>query len=72
MKRYTIQETDIDLLRNAGVSEDDIAHSVKVAEKALEIAYEATKPSMVVVMCSSICFSLFSTVLFRNSLLFKS
>lgn len=40
---YAIQETDIDLLRNAGVSEEDIAHSVKVAEKALEIAYRANK-----------------------------
>lgn len=36
---YTIQETDFDLLRNAGMAEEDIAHSVKVAEKALEIAY---------------------------------
>jgi uncharacterized protein len=36
--RYTIQAFDINLLRRAGVSEADIAHSVKVAEKALEIA----------------------------------
>jgi uncharacterized protein len=43
MKKYTIQESDIDLLRNAGVSEDDIAHSIKVAEKALEIAYRTNK-----------------------------
>jgi uncharacterized protein len=35
---YSINEADIDLLRQAGVSEKDIAHSVKVAEKALEIA----------------------------------
>jgi uncharacterized protein len=35
---YSIHEADIDLLRQAGVSEEDIAHSVKVAEKALEIA----------------------------------
>lgn len=35
---YTIQGTDIDLLRKTGVSEDDIRHCVKVAEKALEIA----------------------------------
>ena len=35
---YTIDPQDIDLLRKAGVSEADIAHSVKVAEKALEIA----------------------------------
>ena len=40
---YTIQETDVALLRNAGVSEDDIAHCVKVAEKALEIAYRTNK-----------------------------
>ena len=39
MAEYTIQKVDIDLLHNAGVPEDDIAHSVKVAEKALEIAY---------------------------------
>jgi uncharacterized protein len=43
MKSYTIQESDIDLLRNAGVSKDDIAHSVKVAEKALEIATRTNK-----------------------------
>ncbi len=42
-RRYTIKEADIDLLRSAGVSEDDIAHSVKVAEKALEIAYRTNK-----------------------------
>jgi len=35
---YTIHEADIALLRSAGLSEDDLAHSVKVAEKALEIA----------------------------------
>jgi uncharacterized protein len=35
---YSIHEADIALLRQAGVSEEDIAHSVKVAEKALEIA----------------------------------
>ncbi len=35
---YTIQASDIDLLRKAGVSEDDIRHCVKVAKKALEIA----------------------------------
>ena len=40
---YTIQEADVAMLRNAGVSEDDIAHSVKVAEKALEIAYRTNK-----------------------------
>lgn len=35
---YSIHEADIAVLRRAGVSEEDIAHSVKVAEKALEIA----------------------------------
>lgn len=35
---YKIQDSDIELLRKAGVSEDDIKHCVKVAEKALEIA----------------------------------
>ncbi len=34
---YTIQKSDVAILRTAGVSEDDITHSVKVAEKALEI-----------------------------------
>lgn len=43
MAEYTIQKTDIDLLHNAGVPEDDITHSVKVAEKALEIAYRTNK-----------------------------
>jgi uncharacterized protein len=38
---YKIQDSDIDILRKAGVSEDDIKHCVKVAEKALEIAGRA-------------------------------
>jgi uncharacterized protein len=35
---FAINKLDVDVLRKAGVSDDDIAHSVKVAEKALEIA----------------------------------
>ncbi|MBT4027319.1 MAG: HDIG domain-containing protein [Desulfobacula sp.] len=35
---YRIQETDVDLLRKAGLCDEDLAHSMKVAEKALEIA----------------------------------
>ncbi len=35
---YQIREEDVNLLRSAGVAEDDIAHCVKVAEKAIEIA----------------------------------
>jgi uncharacterized protein len=35
---YAINHADIDLLRSAGVSEDDITHSMHVAEKALDIA----------------------------------
>ena len=41
--RYTISSADIELLRISGVSEDDIDHCVKVAEKALEIAYRTNK-----------------------------
>lgn len=35
---YKIQDSDIEMLRKTGVSEDDIKHCLKVAEKALEIA----------------------------------
>lgn len=35
---YAIQATDVEMLRGAGVAEPDVAHSLKVAEKALEIA----------------------------------
>lgn len=35
---YKIQDSDIELMRNSGVSEEDIKHCIKVAEKALEIA----------------------------------
>jgi uncharacterized protein len=35
---YKVRDSDIEILRKAGVSEEDIKHSVKVAEKALEIA----------------------------------
>lgn len=38
---YKIQTSDIEILRDAGVSEDDIKHCTKVAEKALEIAGRA-------------------------------
>lgn len=38
VKMKVIKEADIKLLRDAGVSEGDIAHSLKVAEKAIEIA----------------------------------
>lgn len=41
--KYTIADADIDILRNNGVSEDDIAHCIKVAEKALEIAYRTDR-----------------------------
>lgn len=34
---YKIKESDIEMLRKAGVSENDIKHCIKVAEKALEI-----------------------------------
>jgi uncharacterized protein len=36
--KYQIQDSDIALLRKAGVPEDDIKHCKKVAEKALEVA----------------------------------
>ena len=38
VKMKQIKEADIELLRETGVSEADIRHSVKVAEKAAEIA----------------------------------
>jgi uncharacterized protein len=41
--RYAIRDADIALLRQAGVSEKDIAHSARVAEKALEIASRIPK-----------------------------
>ncbi|UCD36336.1 MAG: HDIG domain-containing protein [Nitrospiraceae bacterium] len=36
---YAIQESDTGILRSEGVSEDDIKHCVRVAEKSLEIAH---------------------------------
>ncbi|OGW32813.1 MAG: hypothetical protein A2X59_10430 [Nitrospirae bacterium GWC2_42_7] len=39
---YKIDNSDIEILRNSGVSEDDIKHCRKVAEKALEIAERIT------------------------------
>lgn len=35
---YIIQNSDIELLRKAGMSEEDITHSTHVAEKSLELA----------------------------------
>lgn len=37
-QEYSLQTADIDLLRKAGLSQPDIEHSLKVANKALEIA----------------------------------
>ena len=34
MTDYTIEQKDIDLLRAQGMSEADVDHSIKVAEKA--------------------------------------
>ena len=42
---YTVKEEDIALLRKAGVSGEDIDHSLKVAQKALDIA-RRTKASV--------------------------
>lgn len=39
MADYYIEQQDIELLRSQGLSEADIDHSIKVAEKALEIAH---------------------------------
>jgi uncharacterized protein len=36
--KFKIQDSDIEILRKTGVSEDDIKHCIKVAEKAIEIA----------------------------------
>ena len=36
---YRIQDSDIQLLRDTGVSEDDISHCRKVAEKTLDMAW---------------------------------
>ena len=35
---YTIQQADIEMLKKNGVSDDDVTHSLHVAEKALEIS----------------------------------
>ena len=35
---YEIDKADVEILRGAGVSEDDIEHSVRVARKAVEVA----------------------------------
>lgn len=43
---YMINHADIDLLRNAGVAEEDIRHCAKVAEKAIEIAGRIDKKSI--------------------------
>ncbi len=43
---YSIKKFDIEVLRKAGMSEDDITHSVHVAEKALEIARRIERPDI--------------------------
>lgn len=39
VRLYRVANADVELLRKAGVSEDDIKHCLAVAAKALEIAY---------------------------------
>lgn len=39
-----LQDSNIEILRSAGVSEDDIKHCIKVSEKALEIAGRIKEP----------------------------
>jgi len=41
---HHLRDSDLAMLREAGVSEPDIAHCVKVAEKALEIAERTGAP----------------------------
>ncbi len=38
---YKIQDSDIEISRNAGVSEDDIKHCVKVAKKLSKLLSES-------------------------------
>lgn len=38
MTEYQIQQSDIDLLRAQGMDEEDLEHSIQVAEKALDVA----------------------------------
>jgi uncharacterized protein len=38
MKNYHIDQQDIELLRSQRMTEDDLSHSIQVAEKALDIA----------------------------------
>jgi uncharacterized protein len=41
VRLYRVADADVELLRKAGVSEDDIQHCLAVAAKALEIAHRA-------------------------------
>lgn len=38
MGNYSVQQEDIDLLRSQGMVEEDVQHSIQVADKAIEIA----------------------------------
>jgi uncharacterized protein len=42
MQDYKIKQDDIDLLKEQGMAEADLAHSIQVAEKSLEIARRVT------------------------------
>lgn len=43
-KRHPLKQADIELLKNQGMLKSDIDHSVKVAQKALEIAHRISTP----------------------------
>ena len=43
---YTILNTDLAMLKNAGMSEEDITHSAHVAEKALKLAGRINSSSL--------------------------
>lgn len=43
---YNIERADIAILRKTGMSEEDVTHSLHVAEKALEIARRTNRPDL--------------------------
>lgn len=53
---YKVQESDIGILRKAGVSENDIRHCIRVAEKAVEIAEKTNAEMSMELVCRGALF----------------
>jgi hypothetical protein len=52
---YRFEQSDVDMLRNSNMSDIDVKHCIKVAEKALEIARRTGGKSIWILLAVAHC-----------------